>query len=145
MKETILIVDEDVNARIIAETLLLSRGLPVRSALDGTEACDILSHPGASVVVLVVDLDLAVCGMSGWELLRRIQARFGGLPLAARPRILVLSSRPDPEVERFARQLGADAFLPKPVPPRQFVETVEQLDALAQARTLRQCAGRAAR
>jgi hypothetical protein len=32
MKEIVSIVDEDVNARIIAETLLQSRGVPVRSA-----------------------------------------------------------------------------------------------------------------
>ena len=78
-------------------------------------------------MVLVVDLDPAVGGMNGWDLLRHVNGRFGGLPLPAQPRVLAVSRRTEPEVERFARRLGADAFLYKPLQPRAFIETAEAL------------------
>lgn len=127
MKDIVLIVDEDVNARIITETLLQARGLAVRAAADGTEACDILCCHDASVAVLVVDLGTAAAGMNGWELLRRVRGRFGGLPLPAQPRVLTISGSLEPETEGFARRLGADAFLRKPLAPRELIGTVEQL------------------
>ena len=120
---TVLIVDEDVNAQIIAETLLRLRDLGVRLARDGTEACDIMSHGDIAVVVL----DVSVPGMNGFEVLRRLRGRLKPLPLATKPRILVVTDRHEPEVERFAFRLGADAVLRKPLPPAEFVKTVQQL------------------
>jgi len=120
---TILIVDEDVNAQIIAETLLRLREFGVRVARDGTEACDILRHEDIAVVVL----DASVPGMNAFELLRRLRGRFGPLPLATKPRILVVADRQEPEVERFALRLGADAFLRKPLAPAQFIKSVQEL------------------
>jgi CheY-like chemotaxis protein len=120
---TVLIADDDVNAQIIAETLLSLRGFHVRRAADGTEACDIVREEEIAVVVL----DLSLPGMNGFELLRRLRGRFGPLPPGSTPRILAVTSRGDPEVERFARRLGADAFLRKPLVPLRFVTAVEQL------------------
>jgi len=120
---TVLIVDEDVNAQIIAETLLRLRDLGVRLARDGTEACDIMRHGDIDVVVL----DVSVRGMDGFEVLRRLRGRSKPLPLATKPRILVVTDRHEPEVERFAFRLGADAVLRKPLPPAQFIKTVQQL------------------
>ena len=127
MNGSVLIVDEDGTARIIAEVLLQSRGITVRAAADGTEACDILRCRGAAVTVLVADLDPAVSGMNGWELLRYVRGRFGGLPLPTSPRIVAVTRRADAAVERFARRLGADAVLCKPLGPREFITTVERL------------------
>ncbi len=123
MERTVLIADDDVNAQIIAETLLRLRGLAVRRATHGTEACDIVRHEDIAVVVL----DLSLPGMNGFELLRQLHGRFGPRPLPANPRILVVTDRHEPEVERFVRRLGADAFLRKPLAPAQFVKTVEEL------------------
>jgi CheY-like chemotaxis protein len=120
---TVLIADDDVNAQIIAETLLRLRGFRVRRAADGAEACDIVRREEIAVVVL----DLSLPGMNGFELLRRLRGRFGPLPLASEPRVLAVTSRQDPEVERFALRLGADAFLRKPLALPHFIRTVEQL------------------
>lgn len=123
MKGTVVIVDEDVNARIIAETLLQVRGLDVRSAADGTEACEIVRREGAAVVVV----DLGSPGSNSLETIRKLCGRFEALPLPAQPRILALSNSVAPEIERFALRLGVDLLLRKPVPPAQFVLTVERL------------------
>ncbi len=123
MERTVLIADDDVNAQIIAETLLRLRGLNVCRAADGAHACDIVRHEDVAVVVL----ELSLPGMNGFELLRRLKGRFGPPPLPATPRILVVADRREPEVERFVLRLGADAFLRKPLAPAQFVKTVEEL------------------
>ena len=123
MEGTVVIVDENVNARIIAQTLLEVRGLDARTAADGTEACDIVRREGAAVVVV----DLGSTGTNGLDAIRKLCGRFEALPLPVQPRIVALSSGDAPEVDRFALQLGADVLLRKPVPPRQFVTTVEHL------------------
>ncbi len=123
MERTVLIADDDVNAQIIAETLLRLRGLEVRRAVDGLQACDVVRRDDVAVVVL----DLNLPGMNAFELLRRLQGRFGPPPLPANPRILVVADRQEPEVERFVLRLGADAFLRKPLAPAQFIKTVEAL------------------
>ena len=123
MDPTVLIADDDVNAQIIAETLLRLRGFRVRRAADGTEASDMVQQEEIAVVVL----DLSLPGMNGFELLRRLRGRFGPLPLASEPRILAVTSRQDPEIERFALRLGANAFLRKPLASLDFIRTVEQL------------------
>jgi len=120
---TVLIVDEDVNAQIIAETLLRLCELRVRLAGDGIEACDIVRHEDIAVVVL----DVSLPGMNGFELLRRLRGRFGPLALATKPRVLVVTDRQEPEVKRFALRLGANAFLRKPLVPIQFIKTVQEL------------------
>jgi two-component system phosphate regulon response regulator PhoB len=126
VKDSVLIVDEDVNARIIAETLLQTRGLRVRSVGDGKEAYELVRREGAAVVLL----DLALAGMNGLEVIRRLRGRFEALPLPHQPRIIVVSDRAEPEVERFALRLGADAFLHKPVAPARLIGTVENFLAL---------------
>ena len=123
MDPTVLIADDDVNAQIIAETLLHLRGFRVRRTADGAEACDIVGREEIALVVL----DLSLPGMNGFELLRRLRGRFGPLPLASEPRILAVTSRQDPEIERFALRLGANAFLRKPLGSLDFIRTVEQL------------------
>jgi CheY-like chemotaxis protein len=122
MNHRVLIVDDDVNACIITETLLRLRGLDVRLASDGAEACEMVQREGAGVVVL----DLGLAGMNGFEVLRRLRGRFETLRLPTQSRIIVTSDREEPEVERFVMRLGADAFLRKPVAPQRLIGMVEQ-------------------
>lgn len=123
MKDTVVIIDEDVNARIIAETLLQVRGIDARSAADGTEACEIIRREGAAVVIV----DLSSPGTNALEAIRKLCGRFEALPLPAQPRIVALTNSDAPELEQFAVRLGADILLRKPVPPAQFLLTVERL------------------
>lgn len=123
MSGTVLIVDDDVNARIIAETLLRLRGLQVLRADDGAEACERVCRGDIAVVVL----ELHLPGMNGFDVLRRLRGQSGSLQQPPALRILAVTSRREPEVERFALHLGADAFLQKPLAPGRFIRTVEEL------------------
>jgi two-component system, OmpR family, phosphate regulon response regulator PhoB len=125
MTDTVLIVDEDVNARIIAETLLRARGLHVLAATDAEEACDIICCEGVAVVVLALD----VADTRGLEVLRRLRGRFETRTLPAQPRVVVVADWAEPAVERLAIGLGADAFVRRPVSPAQFIQLIERLVA----------------
>ncbi len=122
MENTILVIDEDANARIIAETLLRARGLHVLAVTDAVEACDILCCEGAAVVVLGL-----LPGTRGVEILRRLRGRFATQTFRTEPRIVVMADWAEPAVERLAFALGADAFLRKPLAPGEFLTVVEQL------------------
>ncbi len=122
MDRTVLVADADVNAQVIAQTLLQLRGLDIRLADDGLDVCDLVRNGCIGTVVL----DLNLPRLNGFEVLRRLRGR-SGVRFAMEPRILVITDRPEPEVERFVRRLGADAFMRKPLNPRRFVATVEQL------------------
>jgi CheY-like chemotaxis protein len=126
VNRTVLIVDADANACIIAETLLRLRGLSVRSMGDGVEACELVQRESPAVVVV----DLGLPGMNGFEVLRRLRGRYETLRQRMQPRIVVTSEREDVEVEHFARRLGADAFLRKPVGANELIACVERCLAL---------------
>ena len=130
MDRTVLIADEDVQARIAAEKLPCPRGLTVRFAADGVEATELVRQEPIALVVLDVDR----AEMNGFDFLRRLQGRFEGLPLTHRPRILALTTRRDPAVKRFALQLGADAVLRKPLVPSRFIAKAVQLTRSAARR-----------
>jgi CheY-like chemotaxis protein len=121
MNGTVLIIDEDVNAQIIAETLLRLRGLGVHIATDPTEAGEILSREEVGVVVM--DIDGA--GMNGFEILHRLRVAAQALPIP--PRLVMVTDQREPELEGFARRLGVAAVLRKPMNHRQFITTVEEL------------------
>jgi CheY-like chemotaxis protein len=122
MRNSVLIVDEDVNARILAATLLRIRGLHVLAARDGTEACDVVRCEGAAVVVV----GLQNCDVGSLELLHILRGQFESFPLPT-PRIVVMAGRCEPEAERNALRSSADVFLRKPPEPTQFTAIVERL------------------
>ena len=128
MKNTVVIVSEDVHTRVIMETLLWTRGLHVLFAKDATEVCDIVCCEGAAVVVL----ELALPDTHGFEVLRRLRRRFESHTLPTQPAIVVVADWAEPAAERLALRLGADVFLRWPVPTGQFFATIEPLVAAAQ-------------
>src|SRR5579862_4558256 len=105
MNRAVLIIDDDVNAQIIMETLLRLRGLAVRVAADAAVALEILERDDIGVVVV----DVSVPGMNGIEGVRRLRAASAGRVDA--PRIILMTDRHAPEVERFSQRSGADAVL----------------------------------
>ena len=68
---TVLLVNDDVNARIIEETLLEERGISVHAVADAYAACDLLARDGLGIAVVVMSLEIDATEMSGWQLLLR--------------------------------------------------------------------------
>jgi CheY-like chemotaxis protein len=121
MGNAVLIVDDDVNAQIIAATLLRVRGHEVQVATDTAQAVDRIARAEVGVVVAA----LTMPEMHGVEGVRRLRTAAG--VLATPPRIIVTTDRTAPELERFCQRIGADAVLRKPLDPGLFIATVERL------------------
>jgi DNA-binding response OmpR family regulator len=122
MKGIVLIVDDDVNTRVIAETLLSTKGFEVRWAADAAQALAVLANGGADVTVL----DLTLSSKNDWEVIRSLR-REGASP------IVIMTDRPDPELSRFSLHAGAHAFLRKPLAPTDFVHAIEYVMAANRA------------
>jgi two-component system chemotaxis response regulator CheY len=119
-QHTILVVDDDVDARIAYAGLLSARGYSVVVACDGREAVDLLAE-GLRPSVIVLDLNMPT--MDGWTFLRHLRR-------TARSAIPVVVTSGDVQ-ERPA--MGEDAWLEKPVEPHRFYAIVARLSADASA------------
>ena len=104
MGSTILIVeDEHAVARGI-QYALQQEGHEVTIARSGEEGLEYATHQAPDLVVL----DVRLPGMDGFEVLRRIRAADGKMP------ILVLTARDDEVDKVIGLELGADDYLTKP-------------------------------
>lgn len=123
---TVLLVDDD---RLILATLshgLSAAGFRTTEAVNGTEALRMcLENPPS---IAIIDYDMP--GMTGLEILKALQSH------AAFP-VIFLSAYGDDSIVDAAVNLGAMAYLVKPVDPSKLVPTIRaviqrfaELDAL---------------
>jgi len=122
-----LVVDDEADFADLVALWFRSEGWAVEVAEDGVKALALLANRHVDLVIA----DLQMPGMNGWELLRHLRSRWSSdLGLSHWPaRIVVVSGRTEHEVDRFARHLGADAFLPKPIDRLTLFNTVDALFA----------------
>ncbi len=100
----ILVIDDDPAVVDTLVTLLGEEGYGVSSAVTSDEGLRlfILSHPD------LVLLDIALPGMNGIEMLKRIRS------IAPTARVVMVSGVTDPARAREALELGALAWVDKP-------------------------------
>jgi len=101
----ILIVDDERDLRIIFKRFLEVDGYNCQTVGTAEEALDVLDEVDFSVVIT----DINMPGMSGIDLLREIRRRY---PVVA---VLVISAVDDRKVAVKALELGAFAYMIKPV------------------------------
>ena len=120
-----LVVDDEPDFAELVALWFRSEGWTAEVAEDGVKALALLAERHIDLIIA----DLQMPRMNGWELLRRLRGRWvSDLTLGQRrPRIVVVSGRTEHEVDRFARHLGADAFLSKPIDRRTLFHTVNGL------------------
>lgn len=120
MKKKILIVDDNIEARLLLETLLRGSGSAVVSAANGAEAVEKLQKETFHLVIS----DILMPVMDGFQLCRECKAsdKFGHLPF-----IFYSATYTDNKDEELALKLGADRFLRKPMEPTAFIETIQAL------------------
>lgn len=102
---TILLVDDDEDGRFLLASVLRKRGFTVDAVDSGDSCLARLSERPAAIVVT----DIEMPGMSGIELCRVLRARYPSVIA------IVLSGMNTPDTIAAALQLGAFAFLSKPV------------------------------
>lgn len=118
-RRTILLVDDDRDARTIFGTLFELQGFEVLHAADGPGAIEAARLRRPDVVLL----NLVMPRMSGHEVLRALRA---DRDTEAIPCLLLTG---DVRYEQMGRALmhGADGFVTKPAEPWAVLEMVQQL------------------
>jgi CheY-like chemotaxis protein len=114
----VLVIEDNFDVREAVMEVLADRGYPAEGASTGEEALALLrAAPSPPRLIL---LDLALPGMDAHHF-RKAQSedvRLGAIP------IVILSG--NPRGHELAIELGADAFLEKPVEIDQLLSTVDR-------------------
>jgi DNA-binding response OmpR family regulator len=112
----VLVVDDDDMIRRLLRTVLEADEIEVVEASDGDAA---LAALAADLQPTVIVLDVMMPGLDGVEVCRRIDHR--------NAKVVMLTARDDPELERAATEAGADAFLTKPFSSIELLDLIERL------------------
>jgi len=108
---TILVVEDDPDARELYRVALMAGGYAVIAVRDGVDALRVMEqHPPAAVV-----LDLGLLGLSGADVAQEMSAQ---PPLSAVPIIIVTGDASGIDPTRFA------CVLHKPINPIELMDAV---------------------
>lgn len=124
-KDRVLIVDDDGGIRKLLVKILETKGYTVAVAVDGFEA-------GQQVIKFqphLVVLDLFMPKTHGFEVCRRLKEN----PDTKNIKILAISGYNTAENAKRVLEIGADAFLPKPIDNKVFRKEVSKLLPLPRA------------
>lgn len=114
---TILIVEDDSDLSLILQYALSKEGFNVFTAVNGTEALNLLEDWAIDLVVL--DLNLAP-DMDGKTVLRKMKQ------IRPRTKVIIMTGREDVESYIQTTQSGAIDYLIKPVSPKKLLCAIEK-------------------
>jgi DNA-binding NtrC family response regulator len=110
----VLVVDDEKNMRRSLETVLSDEDYAVRTSESGEEALTMIAREDFFIVIT----DVRLGGMSGYDLLRKIQEQKPELP------VLMLTAYATPKLAVEAIKSGAVDYLPKPFAPEELLHAV---------------------
>jgi len=113
----VLVVDDDPTVREVVAGYLSRAGLTVDEAADGMDALAQARHTPPDLVVL----DLMLPGLDGLEVLRRLRAERGNLP------VVLLTARGEESDRVLGLEVGADDYVTKPFSARELVLRVQSI------------------
>ncbi len=118
----VLIVDDKPDNLLYLDALLTGNGYRVQSAQHGAEALVMARTEPPDLIIA----DLLMPVMDGYTLLRhwKSDARLMRVPF-----VVYTATHTEPEDERLALSLGADAFLVKPMEPEALLQRIRELEA----------------
>src|SRR5919201_1929965 len=103
---TVLVVDDEPQVVWVLQFSLEAEGYRTYSARDGRQALKEVSEHHPRLMVL----DIMMPEMDGWAVLEAMTK----LPREERPRVVMVSALSSLRDRARAKELGADAFVPKP-------------------------------
>jgi CheY-like chemotaxis protein len=112
----VLIVDDNYDNRAIYRSLLSHLGYEVIEASDGDGAIAVATEAHPDVILM----DMSLPGRDGWSATRAIK----DAPETASIPIIAFSAHASAEHRERAAQAGCDAYVAKPVVPREVAETI---------------------
>ncbi len=117
--ETLLIVDDELPIRQVAESLLVARGYKVLLAEDGPEALAIFSRRRREIALVLTDQMMPM--MSGLTLARTIRK------MDPAAKLVISTSREEDSSPAELRAIGIEAVLTKPYTQRTLLGTLSRV------------------
>jgi two-component system, NtrC family, C4-dicarboxylate transport response regulator DctD len=115
--KSVLVVDDDTGMLRAMTKVLANEGMQVTGVSDPTAVVTKLAHSGKRFDLVITDLRMPA--FSG----RGVLALASALPELP---VIIISAFGGPEVEAQALQLGAFAFLEKPVAAAELIDVVKR-------------------
>jgi excisionase family DNA binding protein len=115
----VLVVDDDPSVRQVVRANLEAEGYAVREAGSADEGLASLEEEPPDLLLL----DVMMPEVDGWEMLRRVQERYG---VGAIP-VLVFSGTVEERAVADAAARGARGFLGKPFDLQQLIDQAKQI------------------
>lgn len=112
----ILMIEDDQRLASMVATYLAQHGFEVQHASSGQQGMAMLSAPGQSISLVLLDLMLP--DANGLDICRQIRSQ--SAPICAIP-VVMLTAKGDPMDRVVGLELGADDYLPKPFEPRELL------------------------
>jgi CheY-like chemotaxis protein len=116
--QTLLLVEDNEDNRIIYSTVLRHLGYQVLEAQDGVQAVALARSEHPDLILM----DISIPHIDGWEATRQLKGdeATAGIPIVA------LTAHALPEDRERAREVGCDGYLTKPVEPTRVIEEVRR-------------------
>jgi CheY-like chemotaxis protein len=114
---TVLVIEDNRDARDALVTLLQIDGYAVEAAPDGVEGLR-LAHDRRFDVALI---DIGLPGLDGYEVAKQMRALDQDPPY-----LIALTGYGEPEDQRRAKEAGFDAHLVKPVDPDRLTALISR-------------------
>jgi len=118
-RPSVLVVDDEPQVVWILEFSLQGEGYETFSAHDGMEALDQIRRYRPDLMVL----DVMMPRMDGWSVLEALAE----MPIAERPRVIMVTALASASDRDRAIRLGAEAFVPKPFDMEHLVGVLQGL------------------
>ena len=118
MSQRILVVEDQQDNRQILRDLLTSADFEVIEAIDGEAGLAAAATHRPDLVLM----DIQLPGIDGYEATRRLKA---DTALTAIP-VIAITAYELNEAEDKARAAGCDAYMAKPISPRQLLAKVRE-------------------
>lgn len=119
MAKVILVIEDDPAQRTLIERILASAGFRVFSAAEGQSG----TEAAIAIRPALIILDVMMPQMNGYQACRALRQN----PETAKTPILMLTLKQEPTDEFWAAEVGATAFLSKPVSPAELLNAVAGL------------------
>lgn len=118
-KKKILLVDDEPDIVTILKMRLEANGYEVSVAVDGKIAYNMAK----STVQDLIILDLMLPGMDGHHVCRllKFDEKYRNIP------VIILTAKGQKEDQEIAKEVGADAFLTKPVDFKELLDKIKEL------------------
>lgn len=123
MANVILVIEDDPDQRRLMERTLATAGYRILTASDGQTGLE----SALALQPRLIILDVMMPRMNGYQTARALKQN----PATATIPILMVTTKQEPADEFWSSQVGADAFLTKPVDITELIKAVGRLAGTA--------------